>query len=157
MGKEVAVFGMGCFWKPQVIFEKMKGVLRTEVGYMGGDESKDDLSYKDVCTGRTGHAEVVRIEFDSSKVSFKEMLDVFWENHNPTTKNRQGFNFGSQYRSVIFFLDNNQRKIAEKSLSERQKIIGKKKIVTDIVKAGKYFKAEEYHQDYLKKRGKNVC
>jgi peptide-methionine (S)-S-oxide reductase len=153
-----ATFGMGCFWGPQALFDKVDGVVKTEVGYMGGDERKyPKPSYEDVCSDKTEYAEVVQVEFDSKKISYKKLLDTFWENHNPVTKNRQGPDMGSQYRSVIFYHDDKQKKEAEESKKKMQKELGSKKIVTEIVKAGKFVRAEEYHQKYLKKTGRNVC
>ncbi len=156
MKKETAIFGMGCFWHSEAAFSKVKGVSKTEVGYMGGDESRESVSYEDVCSDETGHAEVVRVEFDSDIVSYSELLDLFWKNHDPTQMNRQGVDVGTQYRSAIFYLNDSQKKIAEESLKTWQKRLGKKKIVTNIVKAGKFFRAEEYHQKYHEKHG-GVC
>ncbi len=159
MKKETAVFGMGCFWGPQVLFDETNGVLKTEVGYMGGEEKQEDYSYEEVCSGSTGHAEVVKVEFDSSKITYSELLNIFWKNHNPTTLNRQGLDFGKQYRSVIFYFNDSQKKVALASKKKWQKEFDKegKKIVTQILKAGKFYRAEDYHQYYLKKRGKKVC
>ncbi|MEK6826538.1 MAG: peptide-methionine (S)-S-oxide reductase MsrA [Nanoarchaeota archaeon] len=156
MKKEIATFGAGCFWHVEYAFSRVKGVLSTTVGYMGGDEKKYlNPTYKEVCSDRTGHAEVVQVEFDPSKVSYGDLLQVFWNNHNPTTLNRQGFDIGTQYRSVIFYHSQQQKKVAEKSRKEVQ-VTYKKKIVTEIVPAGKFFKAEEHHQKYFQKHGK-VC
>lgn len=154
MKKEVAVFGMGCFWGPQKMFDHTKGVLKTEVGFMGG--KIDNPSYKRVCQGDTGHVEVTKIEFDSDIINYEKLLDIFWKNHDPTQRNRQGFDFGSQYRSVIFYFDESQRELAENSKKKYQKKLSKD-IATEIVPAGKFFKAEEYHQKYLEKTGLNVC
>lgn len=154
---EKATFGAGCFWGVQLLFSEVKGVTDTFVGYMGGDESFKKLTYEQVCSDKTGHAEVVQITFDSEKINYKELLKVFWENHDPTTLNRQGPDFGTQYRSAIFYHNEKQRKEALESKEEFQKNLGKKKIVTEIVKAGKFYKAEEYHQSYLKKTRRNVC
>ena len=155
MKKETAIFGMGCFWKPELLFSEIKGVLETSVGFMGGIED-EDINYEKVCSDLTGHAEVVRVEFDPSKVSYGDLLDIFWNNHNPTQGNRQGPDVGSQYRSVIFYMNDKQKKMAEES---KRKIQTKfdKKITTEIKKAGKFFKAEEYHQKYLEKRGLKTC
>ena len=165
MKKQKATFGMGCFWGPQLLFDKTNGVVKTEVGYMGGNESFGEVSYKDVCSGKTGHAEVVQVEFDPKKVRYEELLDIFWSKHNPTTMNRQGLDIGTQYRSVIFYENAGQKKSAEESKRKIQKEFSKKKgffgfgkkIVTKIVKAGKFYSAEEYHQKYLEKRGRNTC
>lgn len=151
-----AVFGAGCFWGIQAEFDKLPGVINTEVGYMGGDETMEEVSYESVCSDITGHAEVVMVEYDPEDISYDELLEVFWENHNPTTLNRQGPDVGSQYRSVIFYYTPGQRLEAEESLKNREKKIGKK-IVTEIVEAGKFYRAEEYHQKYLEKRGKDSC
>ena len=156
MTKEIAIFAMGCFWKPDLLFSKIKGVEKTEVGFMGGKEKYKNPSYVLVCTGITGHAEVVQITFNNKKVSFKKLLDVFWKNHNPTTKNRQGLDIGAQYRSAIFFHSEKQEKEAEDSLKEAQKKFDRP-IVTEITKAREFYIAEEYHQKYLEKRGLQSC
>ena len=158
MGKnELAVFGCGCFWGIQYVFDKIKGVTKTEVGYMGGDENKwPDPSYDDVCKNETGYAEVVRIEYDPEKISYDLLLDVFWRSHDPTTINQQAADFGTQYRSVIFYYDSEQKKTAEESLKKVQKLIAKK-IVTQISKAGKFIPAEDYHQKYADKNGPRSC
>lgn len=146
-----AYFGMGCFWKPQYLFSQISNV-KTQVGYMGGEK---EANYKEVCSGKTGHAEVVKLIYDEKKVSYSDLLKIFWEKHNPTTLNRQGPDVGSQYRSVIFYTDENQKKLAEKSKKEVEKKIGKK-VVTEIFPAKGFYKAEEYHQNYVKKTGM-VC
>ena len=156
MKKETATFGAGCFWGVELMFSKISGVLKTSVGYMGGDPKIKNVTYEMICTDRTGYAEVVQIEFDSDKVSYEKLLDIFWKNHNPTTLNRQGPDFGTQYRSVIFYDNEKQRKAAEKSKKEYQKKISGK-IVTQIVPATEYYKAEDYHQNYLKKKGLTSC
>jgi len=157
MTKEIATFGMGCFWKPDLIFSEIKGVSKVTVGFMGGDEKKfPNPTYRQVCWRKTGYAEVVNIEFENKKINYEKLLELFWENHNPTTKNRQGFDIGAQYRSVIFYYSSSQRKKAEASLKEHQEE-NDKKIVTQINKAKTFFGAEDYHQDYLKKRGKKTC
>jgi peptide-methionine (S)-S-oxide reductase len=151
-----ATFGAGCFWHVEERFRKLKGVMRTAVGYMGG--ALFSPSYKDVCTGRTGHAEVVQLEFDPKVIPYKRLLQEFWELHDPTTPNRQGPDIGTQYRSVIFYHDSLQKKEAELS---RQELASSRRynkpIVTEIVKAGEFFVAEEYHQKYLMKRGRDTC
>ena len=154
MKKELATFGAGCFWGVQVTFDEIKGVLKTEVGYMGG--SMKNPTYGDVCSDETGHAEVVHVEFDADVVPYEKLLDVFWANHDPTTPNRQGPDEGTQYRSVIFFHSEAQKKLAEKSKALWQKKFSKP-ITTQIAPALLFYKAEEYHQKYLQKRGKNVC
>jgi peptide-methionine (S)-S-oxide reductase len=153
--KKIAVFGMGCFWGPQLLFDKVKGVLRSEVGYMGG---KKMASYEEVCTGKTGHAEVIKIEYDANKISYLDLLKVFWSNHDPTQENGQGVDIGNQYRSVVFYFDDGQKKKALASKKELQKKIGSgKKIITHVIKAGKFYRAEDYHQKYLEKKGQIVC
>ena len=151
-----ATFGMGCFWKGELIFSKIPGVLKTEVGYMGGNDSENKVTYKQVCSGKTENAEVIQITFNKDKITYKALLDLFWIKHNPTTSNRQGFDIGKQYRSVIFYHNEEQKKVAKKSLSEEQKRL-KRKIVTKIMKAKKFHKAEEYHQKYLEKKGTKTC
>ncbi|UCH71527.1 MAG: peptide-methionine (S)-S-oxide reductase MsrA [Thermoplasmatales archaeon] len=153
---EIATFGAGCFWGVEASFEKIKGVTKTTVGYMGGNFKNP--TYEDVCTDKTGHAEVTQVEFDNIIVSYDELLDVFWNIHDPTQKNRQGVDIGSQYRSVIFYHNKNQKNTAEKSktrLTELKKY--KKPIVTEITEAKEFYKAEEYHQDYLKKNKGASC
>jgi peptide-methionine (S)-S-oxide reductase len=151
-----ATFGAGCFWGVEEIFRNVKGVVSTAVGYAGG--TKENPSYEDVCTDKTGHAEVVEIEFDPSQVTYDELLDVFWSNHNPTTLNRQGPDVGTQYRSVIFYHSPEQKSAAEVS---REKIdeSGRfpRPVVTQIEPAPTFWRAEEYHQDYLQKRGQSHC
>jgi peptide-methionine (S)-S-oxide reductase len=154
MKNEKATFGSGCFWHVEEIFRKTKGVISTSVGFMGGELKNPN--YKDVCSGKTGHAEVVNLEFDSKKVSYKELLDVFWKIHDPTQLNRQGPDIGSQYRSVIFYHNQNQKEEAIKSKKKRQKD-HENKIVTEIEPASEFWKAEEYHQKYLKKQGLVIC
>ena len=152
MKTEKATFGMGCFWHPQELFEKIKGVIKTEVGFMGGKDY-EELTYEKVCTGTTGHAEVVQIIFNSEIISYEELLNIFWKEHNPTTRNRQGLDFGDQYRSVIFCHNEKQKRLALKSKKEQQKNF-RNKIVTEIKKAGRFYKAEEYHQHYFKKKSR---
>ncbi len=151
--KQKATFAMGCFWHPQRVFEQLKGVIDTEVGFMGGDESLSSLSYEKVCSGTTGHAEVIQITFEDKIIPYKRLLDIFWREHDPTTEDRQGPDIGDQYRSVIFYHNEKQKKLAEESKKEQQKNF-KNKIVTEIKKAGKFYKAEEYHQHYFKKKSK---
>lgn len=153
---ELATFGAGCFWGVEELFRKTKGVKDTAVGYMGG--TTEHPTYEDVCTDATGHAEVVQATFDPAEVSYDELLDVFWENHNPTTPNRQGPDVGSQYRSVIFFHSPEQETAARAS-KQRLEASGKWKspIVTEIVPATTFNRAEEYHQRYLEKKGLSSC
>ena len=149
---EKAIFGAGCFWHIQDRFKKVKGVSSTSVGYSGG--KKDSPTYEQVCTGDTGHAEVVEVDFDSSIVTYSELLDVFWACHDPTTKDRQGPDIGHQYRSVIYYLDDNQRKLAEESMNDMNKSGRfRDSIVTEIHPIKEYYKAEDYHQDYFDKKG----
>ena len=149
---EKAIFGAGCFWHIQDRFKKVKGVSSTSVGYSGG--KKDSPTYEQVCTGETGHAEVVEVDFDSSIVTYSELLDVFWSCHDPTTKDRQGPDIGHQYRSVIYYLDDRQKKLAEDSMEEMSKSGRfRDSIVTEIYPIKEYYKAEDYHQDYFDKKG----
>jgi peptide-methionine (S)-S-oxide reductase len=149
-----AMFGAGCFWGTQTDFDEISGV-ETEVGYSGGDF--DNPTYEDVCLDKTGHAEVVLVKYDLKKVSYKKLLDVFWKTHDPTTLNRQEADIGSQYRSVIFYFDDEQKKLAQKSKERLNKEKYHGKIVTEILPAKKFWRAEEYHQKYLEKKGSNVC
>ena len=145
---EKALFGAGCFWGVEESFSKLSGVKKTEVGYSGGITTNP--TYETVCVGDTKHAEVVLIEFDDSIITYQELLDSFWNKHDPTTLNRQGPDVGSQYRSAIFYFDNEQKSIAEKSLDDLQQKLDKK-IVTEITEADTFWKAEEYHQKYFEK------
>ncbi|MFQ5849717.1 MAG: peptide-methionine (S)-S-oxide reductase MsrA [Candidatus Binatia bacterium] len=151
---EKATFGAGCFWGVEAAFRQVKGVLSTSVGYSGG--LFKNPTYEDVCTDQTGHAEVVQIEYDPSKVSYDEFLKVFWEIHDPTTLNRQGLDIGTQYRSVIFFHNPEQKAAAEASKEKLQKS-GRYEnpIVTEITPALEFYQAEEYHQQYFEKRGRH--
>ena len=145
-----STLGAGCFWCVEHAFRKMQGITSTAVGYMGG--TTKNPTYEDVCTDTTGYAEVVQVEYDPSKISYREILNVFWGNHDPTTLNRQGPDIGTQYRSVIFFHSPDQEKEATASKEELQKSTKYgKKIVTEIVPATKFYKAEEYHQKYYEK------
>jgi len=149
---KIATFGAGCFWGPEAKFRRIEGVVDTAVGYMGGHVKNP--TYEMVCTDETGHAEVVQVTYDPSVVSYEELLEAFWQMHDPTTPDRQGFDFGTQYRSVIFWHDENQRSMAEaskKRLDESGQLSDP--IVTEIVAAGAFFRAEEYHQLYLQKTG----
>lgn len=153
---EKAAFGAGCFWGVEAAFRKMKGVKNTSVGYMGG--KTENPTYKEVCTDTTGHAEVVLVEFDPQEVTYQQLLDVFWDCHDPTQKNRQGPDYGTQYRSVIFTYSDAQRQTAELSRKSLEKS-GKHRhsIVTEILPGPPFYKAEEYHQQYLEKQGKGSC
>ena len=146
---EIAILGLGCFWGPEIKFSKLKGVIRTEVGYCGGDSK--ETTYEEVCTGNTNHAEVVKIDFDPKITSYEKILQYFFEIHNPTTLNSQGPDFGTQYRSEIFFLNDTQKEIAKKILKKiNENLSGK--VVTNISLVKNYCPAEEYHQRYLEKR-----
>ena len=146
---EIAVLALGCFWGPEIKFSKINGIIKTQVGYCGGNSPK--TSYKEVCTGNTNHAEVVKLEFDKKIISYEKILNIFFEIHDPTTLNSQGPDFGTQYRSEIFYLNNIQKQIAEKVFKEtNQKLSGK--IVTKISLLKNYCPAEEYHQKYLEKK-----
>ena len=145
---EIAILGLGCFWGPEIKFSKLDGVVKTEVGYCGGNSS--ETTYKEVCTGTTNHAEVVKLDFDEKIVSYEKILKIFFQIHDPTTLNSQGPDFGTQYRSEIFFLNDSQKIIAEKILNQKnEKLSGR--VVTKISKIHNYCKAEEYHQKYLEK------
>ena len=146
---EIAVLGLGCFWGPEIKFSKVDGIIRTEVGYCGGNTTQ--TSYREVCTGNTNHAEVVKLEFDSKIISYNKVLEFFFEFHDPTTLNSQGPDFGTQYRSEIFYLNEKQKNIAEEIIEkENQKLSGK--VVTKLSLLKNYCPAEEYHQRYLEKR-----
>jgi len=147
-------FGAGCFWSVEKIFREIKGVYLSQVGYMGGETNNP--TYQDVCNGDTNHAEVIEIYFDENVVSFKQLLNVFWGNHNPTTPNQQGVDIGTQYRSVIFYSSELQKQNAiESSLLQQEK--WKRKIVTQIIKFSVFYRAEEYHQNYLNKNNISSC
>ena len=153
MEYQIAIFAAGCFWGIEAQFRKLKGVISTRVGYTGGNFPKP--SYKDVCSHKTGHAEAVEVTFNPKIISYTDLLDVFWDIHDPTTLNRQGFDIGSQYRSAIFYLNEEQKKKAhnsKKRVEESKKY--RNPIVTEIVPASEFWQAEEYHQQYVeKKRG----
>jgi peptide-methionine (S)-S-oxide reductase len=151
---EKATFGAGCFWGVEAAFRRLAGVASTAVGYMGGDMRNP--TYQDVCTDQTGHAEVVEVTFDPAVISFHDLLNVFWENHDPTQLNRQGPDRGTQYRSAIFFHSPEQEREARAAIQAAQGGF-KKPIVTQVVPAGDFWKAEEYHQQYLEKRGLSQC
>ena len=146
---EIAILGLGCFWGPEIKFSKLQGVIKTEVGYCGGNNKQ--TTYKEVCTGSTNHAEVVKLEYDPQIISYKKILEFFFEIHDSTTLNSQGPDFGTQYRSEIFYLNEDQKIIAEKIKKKtNDKISGK--VVTNISLVKNYCTAEEYHQRYLEKR-----
>tara|TARA_A100001011_G_scaffold134406_1_gene141735 strand:+ start:63 stop:503 length:441 start_codon:yes stop_codon:yes gene_type:complete len=145
---EIAVLALGCFWGPEIKFGKLEGVVKTEVGYCGGNS--DNTTYEKVCSGNTNHAEVVKLEFDPVKISYEEILEYFFNIHDPTTLNAQGPDIGTQYRSEIFYLNDNQKNIAEKIIEENNsKLAGR--VVTKLSPLKNYCKAEEYHQKYLDK------
>jgi peptide-methionine (S)-S-oxide reductase len=151
-----ATFAAGCFWGVEDAFRQVKGVNSATVGYTGG--TMNEPSYKDVCTGKTGHAEAVEVEFDPAKVSYRELLAVFFQSHDPTQLNRQGPDYGTQYRSAIFFHDAEQEAQARESLAALDKAgVFKRPIVTQIVPASEFFRAEEYHQKYFEKQGIRAC
>lgn len=156
MSTQYAMFGAGCFWGVEAAFREVEGVVATEVGYSGG--ALPDPTYKDVCTNRTGHAEVVRVEFDPSKISYDDLLEVFWNSHDPTQLNRQGPDYGTQYRTAIFFFSPEQE-AAAKASKEKLAKSGRfsRPIATEITRAGPFYRAEEYHQQYLEKRGLKSC
>ena len=153
---EKATFGAGCFWGVEETFRHIKGVASTAVGYMGGTLANP--TYQDVCTDRTGHAEVVQVEYDPEQVTYQQLLKVFWENHDPTTMNRQGPDVGTQYRSVVFYHTPEQKTAAEAYKENLQRSgTFKKPIVTQVVPASTFWRAEEYHQKYLEKHGRSHC
>jgi peptide-methionine (S)-S-oxide reductase len=149
-----ATFAAGCFWGVEAEFRALPGVTRTTVGYTGG--RAEDPTYKQVCRGRTGHAEAVEVRYDPSAISYDELLAAFWSSHNPTSRNRQGWDIGSQYRSAIFFHDDEQRATALASRDAQQRS-AKREIVTEIAPADRFWPAEDYHQQYLEKRGHASC
>jgi peptide-methionine (S)-S-oxide reductase len=146
---EIAVLGLGCFWGPEIKFSKLDGIIRTEVGYCGGDNK--ETTYKEVCTGNTNHAEVVKLDFDPEVITYEKILDFFFEIHDPTTLDSQGPDFGTQYRSEIFYLNDKQKKIAE-NVIEKINLNLSGKVVTKYSLLKNYCPAEEYHQRYLEKR-----
>lgn len=153
---EKAIFAAGCFWGIEDAFRKIKGVKDAVSGYTGGHT--ENPTYEKVCGGGTGHAEAVEVVFDPDEVSYKGLVDIFWNMHNPTSVNRQGPDVGEQYRSAIFFLNDEQKEVAEKSKEDLERF-GKfnNPIATEITKAGMFYKAEEYHQRYFEKRGGGTC
>ena len=151
-----ATFGAGCFWGVEAAFRQLDGVIKTEVGYEGGN--LDNPTYEDVCSHTTGHAEVVEVTYDPEQVSYEQLLEVFWAKHNPTQLNRQGWDIGDQYRSVVFVHDEEQRAAAERSKTELE-ASGRyrKPNVTQVEPAQTFYVAEDYHQQYLEKRGQSTC
>ncbi|MDO8648899.1 MAG: peptide-methionine (S)-S-oxide reductase MsrA [Candidatus Peregrinibacteria bacterium] len=153
---QTAIFAAGCFWGIEEAFRQLPGIITTEVGYTGGTLA--DPTYGAVCMGGTGHAEAVHVTFDPKLINYKELLKVFFENHNPTLKNRQGPDIGDQYRSAIFTFSAAQKKIAEEAKEELdQSQQHSAPVVTEIVDAGPFYRAEDYHQQYLAKRGEQSC
>jgi peptide-methionine (S)-S-oxide reductase len=153
---EKATFAAGCFWGVEAAFRQIPGVVATRVGYTGG--RTEDPTYERVCSHTTGHAEAVEVTFDPERVSYEQLLDVFWTNHNPTTKNRQGLDIGDQYRSAVFFHSPEQQEAAERTKEAVEaKLHWPKKVVTEIVPAPEFYEAEDYHQQYLEKRGRSSC
>jgi len=146
---EIAILGLGCFWGPEIKFSKLDGIIKTEVGYCGGNNT--ETNYKEVCTGTTNHAEVVKLDFDPKIISYERILEYFFEIHDSTTLNSQGPDFGTQYRSEIFYLNDNQKTTAENLINkENERLYGK--VVTKLSQVKNYCPAEEYHQRYLEKR-----
>jgi len=146
---EIAILGLGCFWGPEIKFSKINGIIKTEVGYCGGNNSQ--TNYREVCTGKTNHAEVVKLDFDTKIISYEKIIEVFFQIHDPTTLNSQGPDFGTQYRSEIFYLNDQQKNIAKKMIEkENLKLSGQ--VVTKVSQVKNYCPAEEYHQRYLEKR-----
>ena len=149
-----ATFGADCFWGVEAAFRQLEGVTATRVGYAGG--SLENPTYRDVCSHKTGHAEVVEVTYDDERVSYDELLDAFWRKHNPTHRNRQGWDIGDQYRSVVFVHDEEQRAAAERS-KEREQGRHRRPIATQVEPAPTFYEAEDYHQQYLEKRGRASC
>jgi peptide-methionine (S)-S-oxide reductase len=149
-----ATFGAGCFWGVEAAFRQLDGVTKTEVGYEGG--KLENPTYEDVCSHTTGHAEVVEVTYDPERISYDELLNVFWRKHDPTQLNRQGWDIGDQYRSVIFFHDDEQLEVAQRSKQEEQ-ANHKRPVVTLVEPAQTFYVAEDYHQQYLEKRGQSTC
>jgi len=153
---QLATFAAGCFWGVEESFRKIKGVKSTMVGYTGG--RWENPTYNDVCADLTGHAEAIQLQYDPQEISYEDLLEVFWSIHNPTTKNRQGFDYGIQYRSVIFYHTPEQELSARRSIEELEKSGRfRNRIVTEIVPAATFYKAEEYHQKYYEKEGGGSC
>jgi peptide-methionine (S)-S-oxide reductase len=155
--EEKATFAAGCFWGVEAMFRELEGVTATRVGYTGGTLANP--SYRKVCSGRTGHAEAVEVRFDPTRVSYRELLEAFWSGHNPATRNRQGLNIGSQYRSAVFFHSPAQEAAARATRAERQELLRwpRRTIATEITPASTFYEAEDYHQRYFEKSGRARC
>jgi peptide-methionine (S)-S-oxide reductase len=151
---QIATFAAGCFWGVEAAFREIEGVLKTRVGYTGGDTP--DPTYEQVCGHGTGHAEAVEVSFDPAQVSYEQLLEAFWRIHNPTTRDRQGWDVGSQYRSAIFVHDAEQASLAVESRDQEQANV-RRPIVTEITPAGPFYEAEDYHQQYFEKQGRAAC
>ncbi len=155
-GTEIATFGAGCFWGVEAAFRQIPGVLSTAVGYSGGTTAQP--TYEQVCSHKTGHAEVVQVTYDPARVAYDDLLAVFWENHDPTQRNRQGWDIGDQYRTAIFYHSPAQQAAAEASKEARQQSgRHRRPIVTEITPSSTFYRAEDYHQQYLEKRGQSSC
>ncbi|KMS97249.1 hypothetical protein BVRB_7g176970 [Beta vulgaris subsp. vulgaris] len=152
LGLELALFGAGCFWGVELAFQRLEGVIKTEVGYSGGHIP--DPTYKLICSGNTNHSEVVRVHFDPNVCPYTKLLDLFWSRHDPTTLNRQAGDVGTQYRSGIYYYNENQARLAQESKEAKQLELKDRKIVTEILPAKRFYRAEEYHQQYLAKGGR---
>ena len=155
---EIAVLALGCFWGPEIKFSKVNGVVKTEVGYCGGNSAA--TTYKEVCTGTTNHAEVVKIDFDEKIISYEKILDIFFESHDPTQFNRQGNDVGAQYRSIILFSNEDHKKIITRIIAEYQTLLsnaGYGEITTAVKPIKEFYKAENYHQDYIAKNPNGYC
>ncbi len=156
MAQDVATFGAGCFWGIEAAYRQIPGVVSTAVGYMGG--TRDEPTYRQVCSGRTGHAEVVQVTYDPERLSYDDVLAVFWDNHDPTTKDRQGPDVGTQYRSAVYVHDESQEKAARRSIEELESSGRfRRPVVTEVTSASTFWPAEDYHQQYLEKRGLSTC
>ncbi len=155
MGQDKILFGLGCFWGAERLFWQLEGVISTSVGYSGGYTKNP--TYEEVCTGQTGHTEVVRVVFDPAMISLEKLLKTFWERHDPTQGMRQGNDQGTQYRSAIYVYNDEQAQVVEKTKQAYQRLLGEPQITTEIQQAGPYYYAENYHQQYLAKNPDGYC